>query len=192
MGSLRFIADQENMFNALTDMLHEILRSIKQIPQESSSSFQLERMILRNHGWLHMCDECFVPLPPFVAIWKEGEYPIPCIKSTDVSGNEPDMVIGTLLPHNSVIAFSWGLIGVRGMSLTASGVEPHLSEYMEDRLSRRSVAAFSEFNTTRCVPKSSAWTISDPECRIKVKPTPLIRVIMHSPVSRPHLSYVTH
>jgi hypothetical protein len=60
-----------------------------------------------------MCEECFVPLPPFVAIGEKSDYPIPCVKSTDVSGNEPDIVIGTLLSHNSVMDFNWGLIGVR-------------------------------------------------------------------------------
>jgi hypothetical protein len=31
----------------------------------------------------------------------------------------------------------------------------YLSEYMEERLSRRSFEALSEFKTTKCVPKSS-------------------------------------
>jgi hypothetical protein len=46
-----------------------------------------------------------VPLPPFVAIWEESEYPIPSTKSRDVSGNEPD------IPVTLLTILSWPLIG---------------------------------------------------------------------------------
>ena len=55
-------------FNSLADMLHKILRRFEQVPQESSSSFQLDRVILASDYWLHVSIECFVPRPPLVAV----------------------------------------------------------------------------------------------------------------------------
>jgi hypothetical protein len=69
-------------------MLQEVLRSVEYVAQQLASSFHCVRVVSVDCRWLQVGVECFLPHPPFAAIWEETESPISHAKPACVVSDE--------------------------------------------------------------------------------------------------------
>ena len=110
-----------------------------------------------NHSWVQVRVEYFLPVPPFAAVWKETEH--------RTSHAKPEHVVsdGLVFRYHDLLTIQSGpsieVLNAMGCQDpcqdTFHMICTYLSEYMDDRFSSRSLEAFSEFKTTKCVPKNA-------------------------------------